>query len=34
MLVLFCTSGDVGTNKYGADPKSDGTESIYEIGAE
>jgi len=34
MLVLFCTNGDEGTNKYGADPKSDGTEAINEIGAE
>ncbi|MCX6173088.1 MAG: DUF805 domain-containing protein [Flavobacterium sp.] len=34
MLVLFCTNGDKGKNKYGPDPKSDGAEAINEIGAE
>ncbi|MBP6558593.1 MAG: DUF805 domain-containing protein, partial [Flavobacterium sp.] len=28
LLVMFCTNGDVGENKYGADPKADGSESI------
>ena len=33
MIVLFCTNGDEGTNKYGPDPKVDG-EQINEIGTE
>jgi uncharacterized membrane protein YhaH (DUF805 family) len=33
MLVLFCTNGDEGPNKYGPDPKGVG-EEIHEIGAE
>ena len=33
MLVLFFTNGDSGSNKYGADPKSNG-EEINEIGTE
>lgn len=34
MLILFCTNGDEGENKYGPDPKSDGAEAINEIGSE
>lgn len=34
LLVMFCTNGDVGENKYGADPKADGSESINQIGEE
>lgn len=34
LLVLFCTNGDVGENKYGPDPKADGSESISQIGVE
>jgi uncharacterized membrane protein YhaH (DUF805 family) len=33
MLVLYCTEGNQGANKYGADPKSSG-EEINEIGLE
>jgi uncharacterized membrane protein YhaH (DUF805 family) len=33
MLVLFCTNGDEGENKYGPDPKGNG-EEINEIGTE
>ena len=33
MLVLYCTEGDQGANKYGSDPKSSG-EEINEIGTE
>jgi uncharacterized membrane protein YhaH (DUF805 family) len=33
MLVLFCTNGDEGENKYGPDPKRNG-EEINEIGTE
>ena len=33
MLVLFCTNGDEGENKYGTDPKGNG-EEINEIGTE
>lgn len=33
MLVLFCTEGNHGPNKYGADPKGNG-EEINEIGTE
>lgn len=34
LLVMFCTNGDVGENKYGPDPKADGSESISQIGEE
>jgi len=34
LLVMYCTNGDVGTNKYGPDPKSDGLEDINQIGNE
>lgn len=34
MLVLFCTNGDTGTNKYGLDPKAEAGEEINEIGLE
>ena len=34
LLVLFCTNGDVGPNKYGPDPKADGSEDISQIGVE
>lgn len=34
MLILFCTEGDAGTNKYGPDPKSEAGEEISEIGVE
>ena len=34
LLVMYCTNGEVGTNKYGPDPKSDGLEDINQIGNE
>ena len=34
MLVLFCTNGDSGANKYGSDPKAEEGEGINEIGKE
>ncbi|MBP6557982.1 MAG: DUF805 domain-containing protein [Flavobacterium sp.] len=34
LLVLFFTEGEQGENKYGADPKADGSESINQIGEE
>ena len=34
LLVMFCTNGDVGENKYGPDPKADGSEDISQIGVE
>lgn len=34
LLVMFCTNGDIGENKYGPDPKADGSENISQIGVE
>ncbi|WP_333877251.1 DUF805 domain-containing protein [Flavobacterium sp.] len=34
VLIMFCTNGDVGENKYGPDPKADGSEGINQIGEE
>jgi uncharacterized membrane protein YhaH (DUF805 family) len=34
MLVLFCTAGDTGENKYGVDPKAEPGEDINQIGTE
>lgn len=34
MLILFCTEGDRGQNKYGLDPKAEAGQEINEIGTE